>query len=730
MRDALTPPEMASISEYVGGMPTTPQGVRFAASRDGWPSRPRDASGGGREYPIATLPKLLREALMTAMAEGVPAVCDVLSAPLPVVIPASAPLVPASSGPPPALASLADWQRRSMEARCTILAEIDRLALFDGWRKAATTVAAKAKDGTLSPALMALVPVANAKAGKSGARTLSLRTLYRWQEARLSINPADATPVNPAALAPKQPAQPVPIRPWAIPLLALYRRPQKPGIPACLEDFPKHYPGVPVPSYDQARRFLNGLSAQERHKGRMGPRALLALKAFRRRDTSMLEPLDVVVADGHTFRSKWAHPITGKPFQPEVMAVIDAATRYAFGWSAGRAESTDVVMDALRHGVSTLGLFAILYTDNGSGFVNDVVSDELTGYYARLGCLHEKAEPGRAQARGLIERPNQSLWRRAAKKALTYTGRDMDREAGKRIEKLVDRDIKTLGASPLLTTWQDGLAMLADEVDAYNNRPHSALPKIRDPHTGKMRHMSPAECLQSWRDKGWEPMTVSASEADDLFRPYERRRTIRAEVTLPWGRYYHRDLEPFHGDDVLVGYDIHDGSKVWVRTLEGRLICVAARDGNLTPYQPASKVEHGRQKRAEGQIKRKQRQIDDIRVEAAGFGRVIDHEAAEPLPFELAADADALFARIAAPDPTPALPAPDADPDARPIFADDTSWAQWLVAHPDAATDADRALLNTELRRNDFRTLLELEGVDVAALLSIAARTEKAHSYA
>lgn len=688
--------------------------------RDGWPSRPREGRGGGREYPIASWPEPLREALLDAIKRRVPQICEVLEI---ADEPTASLPIPAEALPLPSVISatdptqIADWQRRTRDARAALLQEVDRLQALAGHRapgRAIDLIVEGARTGDLAPTLRSLVPVANGKAGKNGSRTLSRRTLYRWY--------GDRAESGIAGLVPRDPNRPAPVPTWLAPLLKLSQTPTKRSLQAVLEDLPKHLPpGVTAPNASTARRWLDKVAPQVRQKGRLGPRALLALKAFRRRDTSCLEPLDVAVADGHTFRAKVSHPITGKPMQPEVMAVIDAATRYAFGWSAGVAESTDVVMDALRHGVSTLGLIAVFYTDNGSGFVNEIVSDELTGYYARLGMLHERATPGRAQARGLVERPQSSLWRRSAKKLPTYTGRDMDREAAKRIEKLVEKDIKEAGASRYLMSWQDFHTFLAVEIDAYNNRPHRSLPKLRDPQTGALRHMTPAECLQSWRDKGWQPVTVSQAEADDLFRPYERRRTNRAEVQLPWGRYFHKELEPFHGDDVLVGYDIHDGSKVWVRTLEGRLICVAQRDGNLTPYMPASKVEHARQKRADGQIKRKQRQIEDIRVEAAGSGSVLDLTAETVLtPDEIAA-AETFYAAIEPPPPT--APAPPSDE--RPRFADDQSWARWLVAHPDAATADDRKHLADQLRRNPFRMLMEAEGVDIAALAAIAATPKR-----
>lgn len=659
--------------------------------------------GKRRVFCTATLPEGIRDAIVAHQAKQGPR----LPAPVP------APVAPAS---------LPDWQRRCRDARAAVLLEVDRLQAVGGYKRprpAILAVVQAAADGTLAPSIMIVIPQANARSGDgSGARTLSVETVYRWYGLR-ERGGLDA-------LAPKPAKEKAPIPAWLALLLRLYQNPQKPSVLACLEDLPAHLPpGVAMPSASAARRWLDRMAPAERNKGRLGPRALLALKAFIRRDTSVLEPMDVVVADGHTHRARCAHPMTGRPMQPEVMAVMDAATRYVFGWSAGLSESTHTVMDGLRHGVSNLGLFAILYTDNGSGFVNDATSDELTGFYARLGCLHERATPGRAQARGLIERPNQSLWRRAAKRQVSYVGRDMDREAARTIDKLTMKDIKAAGRSDLLPTWEQLLADLGAVVDAYNNRPHRSLPKIRDKGTGTLRHMSPAECLQSWRDRGWQPMLLDEREMDDLFRPQERRKTLRGEVQLPWGNYFSHDLVAHHDQWVLVGYDTHDGSRVWVRDLEGRLICIAPRDGNVQPYQPASKVEHGRDKRAKGRTRILQDKLDMVEMERRADGRCLDLSPADTTPSaDALAAADVEFVRLSAPAPelVPVEPAPGA----RPTFVDDTSWARWLIAHPNAVTPSDRMHLSEQLRRNPFRMLMAAEGVDLSALAALATPSKKA----
>src|SRR3546814_9739636 len=72
---------------------------------------------------------------------------------------------------------------------------------------------------------------------------------------------------------------------------------------------------------------------------------------------------------------------------------------------------------------------------------------EVVGLLARVGSTPDNSIAGRAQSRGKIERLQQSLWKRSARKLPTYNGRDMDNEARRRVVKLIGKDIKEAGRS-------------------------------------------------------------------------------------------------------------------------------------------------------------------------------------------------------------------------------------------------------------------------------------------
>ena len=509
------------------------------------------------------------------------------------------------------------------------------------------------------------------------------------------------------------------IPPYAPYLLPLYQRPQKPTLKKCLEELAEVLPeNIQVPSYWAAQRFIDKMSKLDLAKGRMLPRELKNVRAFVRRDTSHMWPGDAYTADGHTFDAEVAHPRHGKPFRPEITSVLDVATRRAMGWSADLAESTWAVVDAMRCAVERGGIPSMFYVDNGSGYKNALMEDEARGFMARLSITMTHSLPYNSQARGIIERSHQTLWVRGAKELATYMGAPMDREAKQIAFKITRADIAAVGTSRLLMPWAEFVKWCEAQVDAYNNRPHRALAKIADPTTGKMRHQTPNEAWAAAMTEGWEPMMVSKEESADLFRPYKIGKTHRAEVRLFGNIYFNRALEHYHGEQVRIGYDIHDPMQVWVRDMEGRLICVAGFEANKTAYFPQSQIDIASRKRAEGRIKRAEAKIDEAEQEL-NPPLVIEHQQAITLPtFDFKAPAPA--PRIEIPVGVPAIQAETLPenatylPVSRPMFATDAAKYRWLRDNPSQKTDQDSAWLNWYLETDEWNDLFG-EGFEVAS---------------
>ena len=509
--------------------------------------------------------------------------------------------------------SLVNWQREVAENRLFVVRYIQQ-QMKQGAKKtpAIEKFIADAEAQTLPAEMQDSVSKANAKAGAD--RTVSRRSVFDWIKA---VEDAEKHQINVmSVLAPKARRSDVPD--WAMDLLKLYAQPQKPTLPAVLELLPNYLKeGVACPTYNQAYRFIKEkMGNVEAQRGRMGNRELKNLLPFIRRDTEQLLPTDVYTADGHCFDAEVAHPMHGKPFRPEITAIIDVATRRLVGWSIDLAESGWAVLDAVRMSACECGIPAIFYVDNGSGYKNQMMGAKGRGVMARLNTEMSHALPYNSQAKGLIERSHQTLWIKAAKNLPSYIGKDMDAEASNKMFKLTRSEIKQIGVSKSLMSWSDFLNYAAQVVNDYNNKPHSSLKRITDPVTLKKRHLSPLEAWNEALEMGAPIDRVEDWDAEDLFRPYEERKVRRGEIELFGNRYFSQELSEYHGDTVLVGYDIHNADQITVRDEDGRLICYAKWNANKRAYFPQTKVEQARQRRADGRLRRLAVKQDEVRLEA------------------------------------------------------------------------------------------------------------------
>ena len=509
--------------------------------------------------------------------------------------------------------TLLNWQREIAENRLFVVRYIQQ-QIKQGAKKTPVI------ERFITDANALLLPVemqdavskANAKAGED--RTVSRRSVFDWIK---TVEDAEKHKINViSVLAPKARQANVPA--WATDLLKLWAQPQKPTLAAVLELLPNYLKDdVPCPTYNQAYRFINEkMGNVEAQRGRMGSRELKNLKPFIRRDTEQLLPTDVYTADGHCFDAEVAHPMHGKAFRPEITAIMDVATRRMVGWSIDLAESGWAVLDAVRMSACECGIPAIFYVDNGSGYKNQMMGAKGRGVMARLNTEMSHALPYNSQAKGLIERSHQTLWVKAAKNLPSYIGKDMDAEASNKMFKLTRSEIKQIGVSKGLIAWTDFLNFAAQVVSDYNNKPHSSLKRITDPVTLKKRYLSPLEAWNEALEMGAPIDRVEDWDAEDLFRPYEERKVRRGEIELFGNRYFSQDLSEYHGDTVLVGYDIHNADQITVRDEDGRLICYAKWNANKRAYFPQTKVEQARQRRADGRLRRLAVKQDEVRLEA------------------------------------------------------------------------------------------------------------------
>lgn len=603
MKRWFTAPELAGLA----GMPMSASAVIRRAKREHWLAKWHTGQGGGKEYNITSLPTETQAALHFKYA------------PLPEISKDKELIVREKVDKK--LTELKEWQRTIFHARLALYREFEQLQKIHGTNRAIEAMVSMAQHNELPEALMQCVAQANARKGES--RTLSRSLVLSWHRAvkRNGIS----------SLAPKAMEKDV-VPEWAGFFVRCYNVPMGPTIPEAMEQMAKILPaGMRMPSYHQVLRWNNKRSELEQIKGRLTGSAYRAKKGHIKRDVSGYRPFEIGQCDGHSFKAYVAHPVHGRPFHPEVCGVIDMATKMCMGWSAGLAESALTVASAFRHAATVNeekkygGIFTVAYTDGGSGNTAKTNIDDTTGLFARIGTMFQKGRPGNPEGRGLIEVSNKTLWIRAAKQLITCTASTMDKGAKRNMYIALQKDMREKGQSDLLISWRDFLRHCQDSVDAYNMRPHSALPKIKDQETSLKRHMCPAECFAWHIADGWDPEAcqLSQAEVEILWLPRETRKVVKATVQLGNNHYFNRDLEHYDGRDVQVAYFPTDASKVQVWDKDGRLICYAHYEKNLVDFFPKAMMEKAADQRAKRRAEIKKLNLKEIYDEQRGVIEII-----------------------------------------------------------------------------------------------------------
>ena len=672
----------------LSGLPGTARQIRRLAKAKKWQdkmdnegarlARPRQQRGGSYEYHISLLPA---EAQRSLIARG-----NMFDAPE--VISAKPKTLRFKASPEN------PKQRAVLNARAAILAQLDSWCLEKSMTRGQGIgfLLRQIAEDMLEEKMVALLIQAN---NKRAGGNVSRKTLYNWYKAR--EKGVDALAPKARFCATKAPWLKLFLKHWQLPTKPSVRDAYKAmltGIPA----------SMPTPSYEQVRRALKRVHNVDLHRGREGPRELKSRQGYVDRDTSDMKPTEMYMADGHTFDAEVAHPLTGKPFRPEITSVVDVATRLVVGWSIGLSESTHVVMDALTRAIANHGVPAIFYTDRGKGYKNEVLDAPLTGLLARVGITKMESLPYNSQARGLVERLHRTIWVRGARTLPTYIGKDMDKETANKVHKLTRRQIQDMGKSSLLLEWSSFMAGCQKMVDAYNEQPHRSLPKDAiDRHTGKRCHRSPQDHWKWWVSQGVEIVRVEGGMQDVTLKPHVLCKTRRGGVSFAGSSYFNRDLEAYHDEEVVVGYDIHDASRVWVcelvRTREeiatGALICEAYLQGNTQRFVPQTVAQKAIVTRAKGQVRR-------LDIKKRNVLESLDNNSP---PIEVKAQPE---------NPSVVL-----------MHDDDVVLAKEALGGK-SLSDSQREALQEDLRNPSLRKVFEIEGLDIEALRKIAKGGEAA----
>lgn len=713
--------------------------VQNRAKRANWPYTERTVAGGKKRFfQVMALPADVREALDAARRAALQAQVDQLAAARVAAEAAVAPTAPAplplvESGVKRTLVPIETATHRQTIVRdarlgiCNAVVEASEThgmtesrainAWLDGitsgempmpqqlWCALANDKGGFGWEVTLTAGGAIGVPIAGqsipAFAGKLGKRSVQ-----RWLEQRRDGGDD--------ALIPGRPQKDMRPPPWAGVFLEEMQRPQKPTLATAWQKMAerlqaagwRQHQGAGVcgaaeyPAYATVCAwYRTKYSNLDRHKGCNTGSAMNPYKFAHKRSSAGMWPLLEVHSDGWNTHFTAPHPISGKFVTFEIWHSHDVFTRkaYVHERSIGLSENTAVILGSLYAVAVQDGEPVVWQTDNTGSVKNDRVEfDPCGSIAARRGISIVHNLPGNSQANGIAENFNKYLDERS-KDLATYQGKAQDSLTAKRVLKITQKLVKAqaagdseealrlraeaarTGCGIVFGSYGEAVAWVKQIVAEFNDRPHRSLPRLTDTDA-RRRHMTPNEMMARAVADGWKPAPIAGDDLADAFRVHERK-TIRRGLISILGQDYHcAGMDDLNGEEVLVAYDIENGKRVFVKSLEG--VPLFQADFYATRhFRPMDFYEIALEKRSDAQIKRLGDRIDDI--EAQRPANLIEQRATITVPMAMPGFEPSVQTLIEAARPKPNL-----------LHLDDPALIRWLAAHPEDWNDNLRRYLD------------------------------------
>lgn len=630
-------PQWFTVQQIANSIGMTVPGVRFKLKNFLCETRTKE-HGKGVEYALKDLPKEIHEKLVAQYTQSVLQTLPApITAPVPAVVRPAGHLrraaVPAVGGDVAVFDGSSAADRAMAIARKVVVRKIEELVTkgcAGSVKKACHTLLDSARAGLLAPELVQNLKDARDLRGKPSRDGLpSTRAMEEWVALARAGD----------GLIPQKPQPSMKVYDWHTAVLDLKRRPQKPTNKwvhqKLMEVWDELNWGKPI-TIDQLNYFIREkVSKTDILRGQLTGSALAAKLAYQPRSAwgaDGVEPFVECHADGWNTHFRVPHPTTGNFETLEIWHFHEIKTRFVTPPSVGKSESKDVILAGLENYIRECGVPAIWQTDSTGSVKNKSVEfDPVTSFAARAGItiLHP-VKVGNSQANGIAENFNTYLDRCSRELATYQNPKRMDSLAWKRVSKWTDAMVKAKKAGDIETakdakdmaeaagkgivieTFAQFMDWLQVCIDQYNDTPHSSLPKISDPVTGKRRHQTPRECREMFIQAGANRVMLNEAEIVDLFREHVKRTVVRGMVTGDGGQLYrHEALDAYLGENVMVAWDYMDGEVVYVKDMAGKQICIA-KFVSSTGYRAKSTYEIVMEKRMQAQIKRQENKIVSI----------------------------------------------------------------------------------------------------------------------
>ena len=298
------------------------------------------------------------------------------------------------------------------------------------------------------------------------------------------------------------------------------------------------------------------------------------VEPYIKRDASLLDVGDILVADGHKLAFQVINPFTGKPCRATLVGFLDWKSTVLVGYEIMLEENTQCIASALRNAIINLDMIPkIVYQDNGRAFRAKYFTDDkgfgelgFYGLYAKLGIETVFARPYNARSK-VIERFFKEFQEGFEKLMPSYVGSSIINKPAylKRNEKFHSNL-----HNDYIPTIEETIKMIDMWVKFKNSQPCTNAP-----------NMTIAEVLEN-RNK----QNIDKSLLDDLMLATEVKTIQRNGVRFLNCDYFDERLYGLRGK-VLVKYNLFDLTSVKVFTPKGEYLCTAER---VTETHPMAKI--------------------------------------------------------------------------------------------------------------------------------------------
>ena len=298
------------------------------------------------------------------------------------------------------------------------------------------------------------------------------------------------------------------------------------------------------------------------------------VEPYIKRDASLLEVGDILVADGHKLAFQVINPFTGKPCRATLVGFLDWKSTALVGYEIMLEENTQCIASALRNAIINLDMIPkVVYQDNGRAFRAKYFTDDkgftelgFQGLYSKLGIETVFARPYNARAK-VIERFFKEFQEGFEKLLPSYIGSSINKKPAYMLRN--EKFHKRLHNNYIPTT-EETIKMIDMWLSFKNSQP---CPNAQD--------KTIAEVLSERKRQN-----IDINTLNDLMLAVEVKTIQRNGIRFLNCDYFDEKLYGLRGK-VLVKYNLFDLANVKVFTPKGEYLCTAER---VTETHPMAKI--------------------------------------------------------------------------------------------------------------------------------------------